>query len=227
MLDAVDPDQHLGLAQEETGEDDPTAEQIAQAAEELRHGLWLPLTTHACGDAGRHPPAGQQIIDEVSLDQVIEAGYSQEQAGQMVTSFRAVPGGAPGRDNGPANYLQPALRPTAADRHKSRNWPTRIGCRPMPGPPSRCGGPTPSWNRTGARRQRQRVLTDLVSLVRHAVELEDELVPYPELVRQRYEAWLAAQEARGRFHQEQRWWLDRIAETIGVNLGVAGRIFRW
>ena len=60
----------------------------------------------------------------------------------------------------------------------------------------------------------QRVLTDLVSLVRHAVELDDELVPYPELVRRRYEDWLAAQEAGGRtFTEEQRWWLDRIAET--------------
>jgi type I restriction enzyme R subunit len=65
------------------------------------------------------------------------------------------------------------------------------------------------------------VLTDIVSLVRHAVELDDELVPYPERVRQRYEAWLAAQEANGRkFSEEQRWWLDRIATHIGVNLEI-------
>ena len=31
----------------------------------------------------------------------------------------------------------------------------------------------------------QRILTDLVSLVRHAVFLEDELMPYPERVQQR------------------------------------------
>ena len=40
----------------------------------------------------------------------------------------------------------------------------------------------------------RRVLTDLVSLVRHAVQMDDELVPYPELVRQRYQEWLAAQD---------------------------------
>ena len=72
----------------------------------------------------------------------------------------------------------------------------------------------------------KRVLTDLVSLVRHAVQLEDELVPYPDLVQQRYTEWLAAQEAEGRaFTEEQRWWLDRIAETIGVNLGVRAEDF--
>jgi type I restriction enzyme R subunit len=51
--------------------------------------------------------------------------------------------------------------------------------------------------------------------------MEDELVPYPDRVQQRYEDWLAAQEAAGRtFTDEERWWLDQIAETIGVNLSV-------
>ncbi len=67
----------------------------------------------------------------------------------------------------------------------------------------------------------KRVLTDLVSLVRHAVQLDDELAPYPEVVQRRYRDWLAAQETAGRsFTSEQRWWLDRIAEHVGVNLDV-------
>ena len=61
----------------------------------------------------------------------------------------------------------------------------------------------------------QRVLTDVVSLVRHAVQLDDELMPYPERVRARYADWLAAQEASGRaFTAEQRWWLDRSPSTL-------------
>lgn len=68
----------------------------------------------------------------------------------------------------------------------------------------------------------RRVLTDLVSLVRHALSLDDELVPYPDKVAGRYRDWLAAQEAAGRaFSAEQRWWLDRVAEAIGVNLSIA------
>jgi type I restriction enzyme R subunit len=64
----------------------------------------------------------------------------------------------------------------------------------------------------------RRVLADLVSLVRHAVQLDDELVPYPERVAARYREWLTAQQRD--FTPEQRWWLDRIAEHIGVNLAV-------
>ena len=65
----------------------------------------------------------------------------------------------------------------------------------------------------------QRVLTDLIALVRHAIQPEGELAPYPEQVKARYEAWLAAQEKAGKqFTAEQHWWLERIATTIGLNL---------
>ena len=67
-----------------------------------------------------------------------------------------------------------------------------------------------------------RVLADLVSLVRRAVQLDDELIPYPDRVRARYVDWLAAQAAAGRtYTAKQRWWLDKIVEAIGVNLSVA------
>jgi len=52
--------------------------------------------------------------------------------------------------------------------------------------------------------------------------MDDELVPYPERVRARYDDWLKAQEATGKtFTLEQRWWLDKIAEHVGVNLSIA------
>jgi type I restriction enzyme R subunit len=67
----------------------------------------------------------------------------------------------------------------------------------------------------------RRVLADLVALVRHAVQMDDELTPYPAQVAERYREWLTAQESGGRiFTGEQLWWLDRIAEHIGVNLSV-------
>jgi type I restriction enzyme R subunit len=65
----------------------------------------------------------------------------------------------------------------------------------------------------------ERVLTDLIALVRHALDPDEELAPYPQQVRRRYREWLAAQEAAGKeFTEEQRWWLDKIAEQIGLNL---------
>ena len=71
----------------------------------------------------------------------------------------------------------------------------------------------------------ERVLTDMVSLVRHAVELDDELVPYPELVQKRYQDWLAAHEAQGQtFTRGAALVAGPYRETIGVNLGVVAMI---
>ena len=67
----------------------------------------------------------------------------------------------------------------------------------------------------------QRILADLVSLVRHAA-LDEDLIPYPEQVQRRYQGWLEAQQAAGRqFSEQQRWWLDEIAKYIGINISVS------
>ncbi len=72
----------------------------------------------------------------------------------------------------------------------------------------------------------QLVLTDLIALVRHALQPDGELAPYPAQVQARYEAWLAAQEQAGKqFSAEQRWWLDKIAQYIGLNLQITPQDF--
>jgi type I restriction enzyme R subunit len=65
-------------------------------------------------------------------------------------------------------------------------------------------------------------VTDLVSLVRFAVGADDELVPYADKIRARYQAWLHQQEQSGAtFTDRQRWWLDRIADVIAASAGIA------
>ena len=67
----------------------------------------------------------------------------------------------------------------------------------------------------------RRILTDLVSLVRYAMHQENELVPYPERVAANFKAWMAQQQAAGKaFTDEQRWWLEKMAEHIASNLGL-------
>jgi type I restriction enzyme R subunit len=79
----------------------------------------------------------------------------------------------------------------------------------------------------------RRLLTDLVSLVRFAMQQDNELVPYPERVQANFKAWLAQQsslplppagEGRGegspRFTTEQLHWLEMIRDHIAANLGI-------
>ena len=68
----------------------------------------------------------------------------------------------------------------------------------------------------------RRLLTDLVSLVRFAMQQTNELVPYPERVQANFKAWLAQhQQANSNpFTQEQQHWLEMIRDHIAANLGI-------
>lgn len=64
-------------------------------------------------------------------------------------------------------------------------------------------------------------VTDLVSLVRYATGVEDELVPYGDRVREKYAAWLTQQEQAGvTFSDTERWWLDRMVSVIASSAGI-------
>jgi len=209
LLDAVDPDA-VGVTQQ--------AESVERATApfddpQLRATL---IAIHR---------RAEQTIDRVSVDRVLEAAYSPEatdRARATVESFRQFI--ETHRDEIAAlqiiysrPYAQRQLSfaqvKELADRlaQERPNWTTES-----------------LWNaylQLEADKVRgaatARVLTDVVSLVRHAAQLDDELVPYPRLVKQRYESWLADQEAAGRkFTANQRWWLDKIAGHIGVNLAM-------
>ena len=68
---------------------------------------------------------------------------------------------------------------------------------------------------------RGRLLTDLISLARHAMGVEPELVSYADQAAARFENWLAQQANRGRsFTEEQVGWLTLIRDRIVVDLEV-------
>ena len=68
---------------------------------------------------------------------------------------------------------------------------------------------------------RGRLLTDVISLARHALGVDDDLVSYADQAHARFESWLAQQANQGRsFTDEQRAWLDLIRDRIVVDLEV-------
>ena len=74
--------------------------------------------------------------------------------------------------------------------------------------------------------KQRRLLTDLVSLVRFAMQQTNELVPYPERVQANFKAWLAQSRHSGEgrnpapFTNEQIHWLEMIRDHIAANLGI-------
>jgi type I restriction enzyme R subunit len=63
--------------------------------------------------------------------------------------------------------------------------------------------------------------TDLITLIRYTLELDSKLVPFALTVEEKYANWLAQQGQKGvAFTDTQRWWLDRIRDTIIQNASV-------
>jgi type I restriction enzyme R subunit len=228
LLDAIDPDMGDPAGR-------PYEEMLDEAVRPLAGNP--DLRARLAEMQTRH----EQAIDEVSVDTVIEAGFSAEgteRARALVQSFEAfiaehkdeitalqIIYSIPRRDSA-------GLRPRAEQRCAPTFEQLKQLAEALSQPPR--SWTTESLWRAYAQLERdrvrgagtRRVLTDLVSLVRHAVQLDDELVPYPERVQRRYADWLRAQETEGKtFTPEQRWWLEQIAAHMGVNLEVHAQDF--
>jgi type I restriction enzyme R subunit len=227
LLDALDPDRQLAAAQAASGTPDPSDEQIAQAAEALAEAATAPFNSPQLREElKRVQKSNEQTLDQVSVDRVLEAGYSADataKARATVESFQQFLR----EHQDEIGALQILLnQPRARQRltfAQLKELAQRISQPPL-------SLTTEALWRAYAQLEQdkvrgasaKRVLADLIALVRHAVQLDAELAPYPEQVRARYERWLAQQAAQGRqFTPEQRWWLDQIAEHIGVSLSIA------
>ncbi|WP_243793155.1 DEAD/DEAH box helicase family protein [Saccharopolyspora gloriosae] len=75
--------------------------------------------------------------------------------------------------------------------------------------------------KVGSRRTVEAGVPELVGIIRHELGLDDEVRPYAELVRERYEAWLLRQKQQDvTFTVDQRWWLDTIRDVVCRNITI-------
>jgi type I restriction enzyme, R subunit len=232
LVEAVDPDRQIAEAQTRTGRSDPTAAEVSAAATELIRGGLRPFAENAAlreaiVDVRR---SYEQMIDETSQDVVLEAGYSEEakaRAQAMIRDFRQF---IEEHHNEIAAlqclYSRPyRQRPTYAQLKELANV---ISKPPHQLTPERLWRAYEALDKSKVRGSGGRMLTDIVSLVRYALEQEPQLVPFREHVYQRFEAWLARQAKNGRkFSQEQLQWLSWIKDEIAGEMGITAESFEF
>ncbi|MDQ3670576.1 MAG: DEAD/DEAH box helicase family protein, partial [Actinomycetota bacterium] len=232
IVRALDPDRRLEAARAETGRDEPTVDEIAAASKKLLDDAVAPLATNPdlrqrIVEARR---TFEQAIDETSRDEVLEAGYSADatdRARGTVESWERFC--EENRDEITALEILYARRqPQRLTFREVKELAQAIEQPPHRWTPERLWEAYEALDRSKVRGSGERVLTDLVSLVRVALHQEDELVPYPELVRERYRAWLLQQENAGRvFTAEQLAWLERIRDHVAASLGISADDFAY
>lgn len=225
MVDALDPDLQVEKAKAMTGEADPSPEAIAAATVEMIDVAVQPLASNPefrniLLDVRR---SYEQAIDETSKDKVIFAGASIDsavKAKKTVTDFR--------------KYIEDHKDEiTALQVLYSRPYSQRLTFKDIKQLATAIGRPPQQWTPEGLWQAYQsldtskvrgsggRMLTDMVSLVRFALEQEAQLVPYKDQVEARFANWLATQKQAGKeFSSEQLMWLGLIKDHVASSLAI-------
>ena len=229
LIAASDPDVILEAAQQATGLEEPPEPAITQARKQLFEDAALPFAANpdlrqCLVDIHR---SYEQTIDTVSADTLIEAGFRDGEAAEMVQSFQEFI-----HDNRDEITALQILyeRPS---RQRLEYTDIKALADVLRSPP-RSWTPDRLWqayshlDRTKVRGSGQRVLADIVSLVRYAIGGEDELAPFAVGVRERFQGWLSMQETAGSaFAEEQLQWLEAIRDHIAGSFTIEMSDFQY
>lgn len=227
IVDGLDPDHQIAEARrtfDVPGNQEPTELQVKQTAEALLKRATEPLATKPAlrsllQDLKREV---EQVIDEVSQDELLEAGASEEakeKAKALVADFeRFIDEHKDEIDALQFFYAQPYSKRLSFEDIKA--LAEAIKAPPRSWTPERLWRAYETLNRDKVRgASGKRLLTDIVSLVRFATHQEDELVPFGEHVCERFEKWMAQQKGQGRaFTPEQVRWLEMMRDHVATSL---------
>lgn len=215
LVDAVDPDTQAEAA---PGQADPEA-----AIQRLLDEATRPLAANPelRGRILELRATHDRVIDEVNADTLLSAGgvVDTNRARSVVESWRAYL--EQHRDEVTAIQLLGEARERRIDFADIQELADRISRPPHNWTTDFIWAAYETIDVGRVRHSDRHTLTDLVSLLRYTVGVDNELVPYADRVRERYVAWLAQQEQAGvNFTETQRWWLDRMVEVIANSAGI-------
>jgi type I restriction enzyme R subunit len=226
IVEGLDPDRQIAEAQRvfDVAEGETPAEaQVAKAAEKLLKSASAPLATNPAlrmllADLKREL---EQVIDEVSQDELLEAGASEEakeKARALVTSFeRFIEENKNEIEALQFFYAQPYSRRLSFK--DIRQLAEAIKAPPRSWTPEKLWRAYETLRKDNVRgASGKRLLSDIVSLVRFAVHKDDELIPFGDHVRERFTQWMLQQREHGRaFTQEQQHWLEMMRDHIATS----------
>jgi type I restriction enzyme R subunit len=229
IVKALDPDEQVARAREENqlpADAAPTEEQLATAARILLKDAVRPLATNPALRTLliEVKKSFEQIIDEISRDELLESGYSLEakdRAKALVQDFETF-------------IEENRAEIEALQFFYSRPFTERLHYSDIKKIHEAITAPPRRWTEHRLWEAYQlieqhrvrgssagRKLTDIVSLIRFALHQEDELVPYAAKVEERFVNWLARQENQGRvFTSVQKRWLEMIRDHVAQSLEI-------
>ncbi len=226
LLDAIDVDKQIEEAKREFKTKEPSEEQIAKTTKRLVKSACAPFDKPEFREELiTLKKQSEQIIDEVSQDQVVSSGFdgsAKEAALHTIESFKKFI--ADNKDE--LTALQLIYSKPYSKRHLTYEEIKQLADSIK----------KPPYNLTTDRVWRafeqlekskvrgagpRKLLTDLVSLVRFATEQTSVLEPFSVSVEERFNAWLEQQKGAGvDFTLEQLQWLGLMKDHVATSLSI-------
>jgi len=231
LFDAVDPDRQIIRAKEMFSTETPTPEQMKMATEDLAKKACAPFEVPNIRNTilAIHKK-NEQIIDTVSSDSLIDAGWdaqATQKSRAVVDTFKKFIEENRNeldalqiiysRPYGHRHFTYEQIRQLADAIHKppyhlstEQVW---RAYEQLEKTKVRGGGP-------------QKLLTDIIALIRFAIQETPVLEPFTSTVSRAFELWLDSQEKLGRhFTPEQVKWLEMIRDHIAGSAEIAEEDF--
>jgi type I restriction enzyme R subunit len=226
LLDATDPDTQLSKAKELFKTEEPTIDQLDKATKDLVLTACNPFDSpNLRNTLVEIKKRNEQIIDAVSKDKIIDAGWdtkAKEKAQGVIASFRqfiadnkdelialqfiySKPYGTRHLTYEAISELADAIEKPPYSVTKEQVWQAYEQLEQS------------KVKKAGA----QKLLTDIISLIRFTLGKEAILEPFQETVNRRFAEWLTQQKKGGRiFTTEQMEWLQMIKEHIATSVAI-------
>jgi len=226
LLDAIDPDRQEERAKEIFKIEKPTEAQVQEATKELVRIACEPFDNPKLRNTLIEiKKRMEQIIDTVSKDTVIDVGYdpeSAEKAKNTVESFKHFIE----ENKDELTALQIIYSKAYGQRHLTYEQIKQLA-EAVEKPPYNLT-PDLVWKAYEQLEKSkvkgagpQKLLTNIISLVRFALGESQVLKPFTETVDERFQAWLEEQERAGkRFTPDQIVWLEMIKDHIATSLRI-------
>jgi len=221
MVQAIDPDRLYEQTKEQFGEQ-PNKVQIEEVAQKRMLDSLKPFIGNG-NLMVRLPEIKKevdQIIDDVSIDEVLESCYSplaREKAVQVVGSFRQFI-----QENRNELIALQIFYNNGKMKWKAlKELSEKIKSPPYGLTPSKVWRAYKQIEENNVRGNSNDKVVDFISLLRFELEKSSELEPYLDTVDKRFSSWLVKQKQEGvTFTQEQLNWLEKIKEHIATSVEI-------
>ena len=226
ILDGIDTDKQIEYAKEKFQTKTPTDEQIKEAAKESV------TKANSIFDAANLRQTilavkkrNEIIIDIISIDELEEAGFitqAQDLSKKTVESFEEFLEKNKDQLTALSIIYSKKYRMQEITFKDIRDLANAIEKPPYNLSPALLWSAYQRLDKSKVKDNPIKMLTDLISIVRYSIGDSDLLMPFDDIVNERFEKWLETQESSGReFSPEQKEWLVMIKEHIASSVSIS------